>query len=40
MALDGSHKAYTLTNIVDWSPADGDFVRHCPTGALVVQRVA
>jgi NTE family protein len=40
MALDTTRKAYALTNVVDWSPADGDFVRHCPTGALVGQRVA
>jgi len=40
MALDGAQKAFTLTNIVEWSPADGDFVRHCPTGALTVQKVA
>jgi NTE family protein len=40
MALDASRKAFTLTNIVEWSPADGDFIRHCPTGALTVQKVA
>jgi NTE family protein len=40
MGLDRLGKAYALTDVLDWSPADGDFVNHCPTGALAVQRVA
>lgn len=35
MARDG--KAYVMTNPVEWSPADGDFVHHCPTEAIGVQ---
>lgn len=40
MALDARQRAYTLTQSVEWSPADGDFVRHCPTGALQVKPAA
>jgi NTE family protein len=40
VGLDRAGKAYALTDTVEWSPADGDFVNHCPTGALIVQRVA
>jgi NTE family protein len=36
MALDGQGKAITKTMSVTWSPADGEFVHHCPTGALSV----
>jgi NTE family protein len=39
MGIDGSGKAFARTEVVDWSPADGDFVRHCPTGAIEVHRV-
>jgi NTE family protein len=39
MALDANHKAYALTRRVEWSPADGDFVRHCPTEAIMVEAV-
>jgi len=34
MALDKDSRAVPLSHIVEWSPADGDFVLHCPTGAL------
>src|SRR3712207_7517164 len=34
MGLDASRRAYALTRVVEWSPADGGYVRHCPTGAL------
>lgn len=34
MGRDGSGKAYALTQTAHWSPADGDFVRHCPTAAI------
>jgi NTE family protein len=40
MALDSRGRAYTLTQTVEWSPADGDFVRQCPTGALHVKPAA
>ena len=39
MALDGERKAYALTHEVSWAPADGDFVRHCPTEAIRADRV-
>jgi NTE family protein len=31
MAQDQAGKAYPLQPRVEWSPADGDFVHHCPT---------
>lgn len=34
MAMDESGKAYAKLPVVDWSPADGDFVHHCPTYAI------
>ena len=34
MTLDKDRKAAPLAHTVEWSPADGDFVLHCPTGAL------
>ncbi len=36
MALDGQRKAYPVTESVEWSPAGGDFVRHCPAHAISV----
>jgi NTE family protein len=36
MAFDGQGKAITKTMSVTWSPADGEFVHHCPTNALSV----
>jgi NTE family protein len=36
MALDGERKAYAVTTSVEWSPAGGDFVRHCPAQAITV----
>ena len=39
MALDSHRKAYPRTPIVDWSPADGDFVHHCPTYAIEATRI-
>ena len=35
MAMDESGKAYPRLPVVDWSPADGDFVHHCPTYAIL-----
>lgn len=34
MEMDGSGKAVPRSPVVDWSPADGDFVHHCPTYAI------
>ena len=39
MAMDAHQKAYPLTPIVEWSPADGDFVHHCPTLAIEATRL-
>jgi NTE family protein len=39
MAMDSHHKAYPLTPVVEWSPADGDFVHHCPTYAIEATRL-
>jgi NTE family protein len=36
MALDNQRKAYPITQLHDWSPADGDFVRNCPFDAIHV----
>lgn len=37
MGLDFGGKAFPLAETVEWSPADGDFVRHCPVGAVQVR---
>jgi NTE family protein len=34
MEMDPSGKARPLIPLVNWSPADGDFVHHCPTYAI------
>ena len=34
MAMDGAGKAVPRIPLVDWSPADGDLVHHCPTYAI------
>lgn len=39
MGLDATGKAFPHARTLDWSPADGDFVRHCPTGAIVAEPV-
>lgn len=39
MALDEDRKAYPRSPIVEWSPADGDFVHHCPTLAITAEPV-
>ena len=39
LALDAEGKAFPLTETVEWSPADGGFVRQCPTNAIEVKRV-
>jgi NTE family protein len=37
MGLDSTGKAFARTRIVEWSPADGDFVRACPTAAIAAR---
>jgi NTE family protein len=39
MAMDSQQKAYPLTPVVEWSPADGDFLHHCPTLAITATRI-
>ncbi|HET6761883.1 MAG TPA: patatin-like phospholipase family protein [Gemmatimonadaceae bacterium] len=39
MGMDANQKAYPLTPVVEWSPADGDFVHHCPTLAISATRL-
>jgi hypothetical protein len=34
MRMDAHQKAYPVYSPLEWSPADGDFVHHCPTGAI------
>jgi NTE family protein len=35
MGIDSSGKAFARTAELEWSPADGDFVHHCPTSAII-----
>jgi NTE family protein len=37
MAMDESGKAVPRVPSIDWSPADGDFVHHCPTYAITAE---
>ncbi len=37
MALGAEGKAIVTATPLQWSPADGDFVQHCPTEAITVQ---
>jgi NTE family protein len=39
MGLDAAGKAFPRTTIVDWSPADGDFVGQCPTQAIDARKL-
>jgi NTE family protein len=39
MGMDASRKAFARTRTADWSTADGDFVHHCPTGAIEVRKI-
>jgi NTE family protein len=39
MGMDSSGKAFARTRHVEWSPADRDFVDHCPTGAIEVTKL-
>lgn len=36
MGMDAGGKAFARTRSVEWSPADGDFVHHCPSQAIEV----
>jgi NTE family protein len=40
MSQDESGKAYPQRRRLEWSPADGDFVHHCPTLAIEVTELA
>ena len=39
MAMDAAGKAYATSSPVQWSPADGGFVRHCPTEAIIARTI-
>jgi NTE family protein len=39
MGLESSGKAFARTKIVEWSPADGDFVGACPTNAIIATTI-
>jgi NTE family protein len=39
MGIDSSGKAFARTRVVDWSPSDGEFVHHCPFGAIVATKL-
>ena len=40
MAMDETGKAVPRIPLVDWSPADGDFIHHCPTYAINAEPAA
>jgi NTE family protein len=40
MKLDSHRKAYAAKPEHEWSPADGEFVGHCPTEAITVESLA
>jgi NTE family protein len=37
MEMGANGKAFARQPLVDWSPADGDFVNHCPTLAIIAE---
>jgi NTE family protein len=39
MGLDSTGKAFARTKVVEWSPADGDFVGACPTNAIIAKTI-
>jgi NTE family protein len=39
MALGPQRKAFAKRDSANWGPADGDFVHHCPTHAIAVERI-
>lgn len=40
MAMDPEGKAIVAASPLQWSPADGDFVQHCPTEAITVHSLS
>lgn len=40
MKLDSHRKAYAAPAEHEWSPADGEFVGHCPTQAITIESLA
>ncbi len=40
MRMGADEKAFARKPVVSWSPADGDFVHHCPTLAISAERVS
>lgn len=39
MGLDSTGKAFARTRVVEWSPAEGDFVASCPTHAIIATTI-
>ena len=39
MAMGPHRKAFAKRDLVNWGPSDGDFVNHCPTGAITTERI-
>jgi NTE family protein len=39
MGMDQSGKAFARSRTADWSTADGEFVHHCPTCAIDIQKI-
>ena len=39
MGMGSDGRAFAREPVVSWSPADGDFVHHCPTFAISAERV-
>lgn len=39
MTFDPDGRVVPRQDEVDWSPTDGEFIRHCPTGAIEIRRV-
>lgn len=39
MATGPHRKAFAKRESVNWGPSDGDFVHHCPTGAISTERI-
>jgi ferredoxin len=37
MRMNAANKAYPVLSPLEWSPADGNFVGQCPTGAIVAR---
>jgi NTE family protein len=37
LEMDAEHKAFAAKEDHEWSPADGEFVGHCPTSAITVE---